>query len=130
MGDSIFRKTDKVLIKGDDVLVCFPGTKIEAITKMVEKIVCPAKGGSVLLHAVSNNAEREGTTAIVRKYRQFVRTAKQIRVEQNIMSGILLVIGSRGQGYRNCRRMAINTLVQQLCREEEVICVGMFCWET
>ena len=29
-------------------------------------------------------------------------------------------MGSRGQGYRNCRRMAINTLVQQLCREEEV----------
>ena len=36
------------------------------------------------------------------------------------MSGILLVMGSRGQGYRNCRRMAINTLVQQLCSEEEV----------
>ena len=29
-------------------------------------------------------------------------------------------MGSRGQGYRNCRRMAINMSVQQLCREEEV----------
>ena len=29
-------------------------------------------------------------------------------------------MGSRGQGYLNCRRMAINTIVQQLCREEEV----------
>ena len=29
-------------------------------------------------------------------------------------------MGSRGLGYRNCRRMAINTIVQQLCREEEV----------
>ena len=45
------------------------------------------------------------------------------------MSGILPVMGSRGQGYRNCRRMAINTLVQQLCRGEEVGFVGMFCWE-
>ena len=35
----------------------------------------PAKGGSVLVHVVTNNAEREDTTAIVRKYRQFVRTA-------------------------------------------------------
>ena len=42
------------------------------------------------------------------------------------MSGILPVMGSRGQGCRNCRGMAINTLVQQLCREEEVGFVGMF----
>ena len=26
----------------------------------------------------------------------------------------------QGQGYQNCRRMAIDTVVQQLCREEEV----------
>ena len=30
------------------------------------------------------------------------------------------MIGSRNQGFRNSRRMAINTLVQQLCREEDV----------
>ena len=44
------------------------------------------------------------------------------------MSGILPVMGRRGQGSKNCRRMAINTLVQQLYREEEVVFVGMFCW--
>ena len=44
------------------------------------------------------------------------------------MSGILPVMGRRGQGCKNCRRMAINTLVQQLYREEEVVFVGMFCW--
>ena len=72
--------------------------------------------------------EREDTTAIVRKYRQLDRTLKQTWVEQVILSGILPVMGSRGQGYKNCWRMAINTLVQQLCREEEVGFVGMFCW--
>ena len=36
-GDSIVRKTDRVLNKGDDVVVCLPGAKIEAITKRVEK---------------------------------------------------------------------------------------------
>ena len=36
------------------------------------------------------------------------------------MLGILPVMGSRRQGYRNYRRMTVNTLVQQLCREEEV----------
>ena len=36
------------------------------------------------------------------------------------MSGNLPVMGSRGQGYRICRRIAIKMLVQQLYREEEV----------
>ena len=103
VGDSIVRKTDRVLNKGDDVVLVGSG-----------------KGGSVLVHVGTNNVEREGTTAIVRKYRQLVRTLKQTRVEQVILSGILPVMGSSGHIYRNCRGMAINMLVQKLCREEEV----------
>ena len=120
MGDSIVRKTDRVLNKGDDVVVCLPGAKIEAITERVKNIVGSGKGGSVLVHVGTNNVEREGTTAIVRKYRQLVRTLKQTRVEQVKLSGILPVMGRRGHKYRNCRGMAINMLVQKLCREEEV----------
>ena len=111
VGDSIVRKTDRVLKKG---------AKIEAITERVKNIVGSGKGGSVLVHVGTNNVEREGTTAIVRKYRQLVRTLKQTRVEQVILSGILPVMGRRGHKYRNCRGMAINMLVQKLCREEEV----------
>ena len=120
VGDSIVRKTDRVLNKGDDVVVCLPGAKIEAITERVKNIVSSGKGGSVLVHVGTNNVEREGTTTIVRKYRQLVRTLKQTRVEQVILSGILPVMGRRGHIYRNCRGMAINMLVQKLCREEEV----------
>ena len=120
VGDSIVRKTDRVLNKGDDVVVCLPGAKIEAITERVKNIVGSGKGGSVLVHVRTNNVEREGTTAIVRKYRQLVRTLKQTRVEQVILSGILPVMGRRGHKYRNCRGMAINMLVQKLCSEEEV----------
>ena len=50
MGDSIFRKTDRVLNKGDGVVVCLPEAKIEAITEVVEHIVGSGKGGSVLVH--------------------------------------------------------------------------------
>ena len=82
------------------------------------------KGGSVLV----SNIERDGTTAIVRKYRQLVRTLKQTLVEQVILSWILSVIGRRGLIYRNYRGMAINMLVQKLCGEEEVGFVGKFCW--
>ena len=89
VGDSIVRKTDRVLNKGDDVVVCLHGAKIEAITERVKNIVGSGKGGSVLVHVGTNNVEREGTTAIVRKYRQLVRTLKQTRVEQVILSGIL-----------------------------------------
>ena len=120
VGDSMVRKTDRVLNKGDDVVVCLPGAKIEAITERVNNIIGSGKGGSVLVCVGTNNVEREGTTAIVRKYRQLVRTLKQTRVEQVILSGILPVIGRRGHKYRNCRGMAINMLVQKLCREEEV----------
>ena len=120
VGDSIVRKTDRVLNKGDDVVVCLPGAKTEAITERVKNIVGSGKGGAVLVHVGTNNVEREGTTAIVRKYRQLVRTLKQTRVEQVILSGILPVMGRRGHKYRNCRGMAINMLVQKLCREEEV----------
>ena len=80
VGDSIVRKTDRVLNKGDDVVVCLPGAKIEAVTERVIHIVGSGKGGSVLVHVGTNNIEREGTTAIVRKYRQLVRTLKQTRV--------------------------------------------------
>ena len=107
VGDSIFKKTDRALNKGDDVVVCLYGAKIQAITERVENIV-----GSW-----TNNVEREGTTAIFRKYRNLVRTRKQTRVEQVIQSGILLVIGWRDQIYRNCWGMTINMLVQKLCRE-------------
>ena len=129
VGDSIVRKTDRVLNKGDDVVVCLPGAKIEAITERVKNIVGSGKGGSVLVHVGTNNVEREGTTAIVRKYRHLVRTLKQTRIEQVILSGILPVMGRRGHKYRNCRGMAINMLVQKLCREEEVGFLGKFCWE-
>ena len=115
VGDSIVRKTDSVPNKGDDVVVCLPGAKIEAITERVENIIGSGKGGSVLVHVGTNNVEREGTTAIVRKYRNLVRTLKQMRVEQVIVSGILPVIGRRGHRYRNCRGMAINMLVEKLC---------------
>ena len=79
----------------------------------------PGKVVSILVHVMTNNADKEGTTVIVRKYRQLARRAKQTRVEPIIVSGILPVMGNTGHGYRNCRRMAIKTLVQQLYREEK-----------
>ena len=93
----------------------------------MEKVLPPGKGWSILMHVGTHNAEREGTTAICKKYRQLVKTLKQTRVGQTILSVNLPVMGSRCQGYRNCRRMAINTLVQQLYKEFGF--VGLLCRE-
>ena len=37
MGDSIVRKIDRVLNKGNYVVVCLPGARIEAVTERVQK---------------------------------------------------------------------------------------------
>ena len=92
MGDSILRKTDRTLSKGEDVVVCLPGARID----------------------------RDGTTRIVKRYRELVETLKKTRVEQIILSGILPVMRGRGVMYRNCKRMAINALLEQMCEEEGV----------
>ena len=112
MGDSIVRKTDRVLNKGDDL--------VEAITERVKNIVGWGKGGSVLVYLGINNEGRESTTAIVRKCRHLVRTLTQTQVEQVTLSEILPVIGRMGLRYRNFRWVAINMLVEKLCMEEQI----------
>ena len=41
-------------------------------------------------------------------------------VGQIIISGILPVFGNRIHGYRNSKRMAVNGMVERLCKEEDV----------
>ena len=105
VGDYIVRKTDTRLGKGKDVVVCLPGARIKHVTERVEKIMGRGKGGTILVHVGTNNADKECTTAILKKYRDLLKKTKQARVGQIILPGILPVIGSRNQGYRNSRRM-------------------------
>ena len=120
MGDSILRKTDRTLSKGEDIVVCLPGARIEHVTERVENVLGHGQGGSILVHVGTNNADRDGTTKIVQRYRQLVETLNKTRVEQIILSGILPVMRGRGATYRNCKNMAINALVEQMCEEEGV----------
>ena len=120
VGDSIVRKTDTRLSKEEDVVVCLPGARIEHVTERVEKIMGRGKGWTILVHTGTNNADKEGTTTIVDKYRKLPKKTKEARVEQIILSGILPVFGNRIDGYRNSRRLAINGMVKRLCKEEDV----------
>ena len=67
VGDSIVRKTDRSLSKGKDVVVCLPGARIEHVTERVKKIMGRGNGGSIVVHVGTNNADKEGTTAILEK---------------------------------------------------------------
>ena len=126
VGDSIVRKTDSRLNKGEDVVVCLPGARIEHMRERVDNIMGRGKGGTILVHIGTNNADKEGTTAIVDKYMKLLKKTKEARVEQIILSGILPVFGNRIDGYRNSKRMAINGMVKRLCKEEEVGYVDMW----
>ena len=77
-------------------------------------------GGTVLVHIETNNADKEGRTAIVKEYRNLLKKTNEVRVGQIILSVISPVFETRSQGYINSWRMAVNGMVPQLCREEEV----------
>ena len=125
MGDSIIRKLDKIVNRGDDKTVCLPRANIEDIAEKAGQVMSGGTGGAVLVHVGTNYAE-EGTSAIVGKYRRLIRTLKEARVGHIVLSGILPIMGGRGEEYRNCRRMAINTQVQKVCMEEGVGFVDMW----
>ena len=76
--------------------------------------------GTKLFIPDSYSPDREGTTAILEKYRDLLKKTKQARVGQIIISGILPVFGNKIQGYRNSKRMAVNGMVERLCKEEDV----------
>ena len=102
MGDSIIRKVDKIINRGDDITVCLPGAKIEDIAEKAGQVRGGCTGGAVLVHVGTNNAEKEGTSAIVGMYRSLIKTLKEARVGQIVLSGILPIMGGRGEEYRNC----------------------------
>ena len=101
MGDSIVRKTGARLNKGEDVVVCLSGARIEHVTERESRDDHgKRKGGTILVHVGTNNADKEGTTAIVDKYMKLLKKTKEARVGQIILSGILPVFGNRIDGYR------------------------------
>ena len=95
VGDSIVRKTDTRLSRGEDVVVCLPGARIEHVTEIVEQIMGRGYGGSILVHVGTNNTDKEGTTAIVDKYRKLQKKTNQARVGQIILSGIFPLWGKK-----------------------------------
>ena len=106
VGDSIVSKTDCTLNKDRDIVVCLPGARIEHVTEGVQRIMGRGYGGTILVHVGTSNADQEGTTAMVKIYRDLLNETKEARVGEIILSRILSVFGTGSQGYSNSRRMA------------------------
>ena len=70
----------------EDVVVCIPGAMINHVTEKVEQIMGRGNVGSILIHIWTNNADKEGTIAILEKYRNLLKKTKQARVGQIIVS--------------------------------------------
>ena len=83
-----YKKTQS---KGNDVVVCLPGARIEHVTEMIENVL--GHGGSVPVRIGTINDDMEGTTRIVQKCGELVGTLKKTRVEQIIRSVMLPVMG-------------------------------------
>ena len=85
VGESIDRKTDTRLSKGVGRSSVFTGSKNRACDReRVEKIMGRGNGGYILVHVGTNNADKEGTTAIVEKYNNLLKMTKQARAGQII----------------------------------------------
>ena len=98
----------------------------EGRTSHASWVVLGGTGVAVLVHVGTYNAEKEGTSAIIGKYRRLIKTLKEAQIGQIVLSGVLPIMGGRGEEYRNCRRMAINTQVQKVCMEEGAGFVDMW----
>ena len=115
VGDSIIRKTDSRLSKGGRSRV-FTGSKNRACDRESRDDHGKRKWRD---HTSTRRDEqhRQGRNkAIVEKYRKLLKKTKQARLGQIILSGILPVCGNRIQGYRNSERMAVNGMVERLCK--------------
>ena len=66
--------------------------------KWVGQAMGPGTGGSICVHVGTNDADKDGTTAIVGKFRVLVKDTNARKVGMIIISVILQVKGGR-KGY-------------------------------
>ena len=101
---------------------CLSSARIEQLTERVENVLGHGQGGSILVHVRTNNADKKEPIRIAQRYRELVETLKKTRVEHICFSGTFPVMRGMGRRatYRTCKRMTINSLVEQMCEEDGV----------
>ena len=62
MRDSIIRRVDRVVDRGDEITVCLPGAKIEDVAEKARQVMVGGTGGAVHVHVGTNNAIEKRTS--------------------------------------------------------------------
>ena len=94
------------------------GSENEHVTERVQRIMGRGNGRTILVHIGTNNADKEGTTAIVKKYRHLLNKTKGARVgHTDYLIRDFTCVWNHEPGIQT---FEVNGMVKQLCREEEV----------
>ena len=97
---------------------CYPGAKIDDITKALEDITEKEKHDSLyIVHVGTNDVKNTNSKELLEKYKRLIGTLKEKR-SKFIVSGILPRIGAEKQFYN--KAFSTNDRLKSLCSKENV----------
>ena len=92
---------------------CYPGAKIDDITKALEDITAKEKHDSLyIVHVGTNDVNNTNSEELLEKYKRLIGTLKEKR-SKFIVSGILPRIGAENQFYN--KAFSTNDRLKSLC---------------
>ena len=103
---------------------CYPGAKIDDITKVLEDITEKEKHDSLyIVHMGTNDVKNTNSEELLEKYKRLIGTLKEKR-SKFIVSGILPRIGAENQFYN--KAFSTNDLLKSLCSKENVEFINLW----
>ena len=103
---------------------CYPGAKIDDITKALEDITEKEKHDSLyIVHVGTNDVKNTNSEELLEKYKRLIGTLKEKR-SKFIVSGILPRIGAEKQFYN--KAFSTNDRLKSLCSKENVEFINLW----
>ena len=103
---------------------CYPGAKIDDITKALEDITEKEKLDSLyIVHVGTNDVKNTNSEELLEKYKRLIGTLKEKR-SKFIVSGILPRIGAENQFYN--KAFSTNDRLKSLCSKENVEFINLW----
>ena len=103
---------------------CYPGAKIDDITKALEDITEKEKHDSLyIVHVGTNDVKNMNSEELLEKYKRLIGTLKEKR-SKFIVSGILPRIGAEKQFYN--KAFSTNDRLKSLCLKENVEFINLW----
>ena len=126
MGSSMVGGVGKALevqLEGKFAWRKYSGARIEDITRRLEEVELGSDVKNLVLMVGTNNLKSDGTNIILKKYEELIRTAKEKRIRNVTIVGI--VCRNDVGEYHECKRYAINAKLKKKCEMMGVYYVEM-----